>query len=384
MHELEHLPTFQSRGKAIGFFVAGVVLCAVGFLTNSAGFLPAYLFSYLFWIGAAVGSLGLMLLINLTGGGWGAVIYRLLTAGAKTLPLMAVLFLPILFGMRDLYEWASPEALAHDELLQAKAGYLNPTFFVLRTVVYFAFWLGATVVVLKAVGRWDAGERGLRPAVRGFSGFAMWMLAYSVTFASVDWSMSLEPHWYSTIFGMKAFVSMGLITFAAMIVGLRFLLRFPGVDRFATEERIHDLGKLLFGFTNLWAYMSFAQLIIIWSGNLPELNIWYIKRSLNGWNAVGVILIVFHFGLPFLILLSRYSKQRIEILSLLALWLLVMQLVDQFYQVIPVFRPGLSVTLTDVLVPLGMGALWIGGVLWSLHGRRVLVPHDDLVPRGAH
>jgi hypothetical protein len=317
------------------------------------------------------------MLHNLSGGRWGTAIRRLLHCGMNTLPLLALLFVPLLFGMQHLYEWARPEAVARDSLLQHKAGYLNPVFFFIRVLLYFALWIGAATVMSRW---WAENERQPDPRLvarmRVFSGPGLAVYVLTITFASIDWIMSLEPHWFSTIFGVHFLGGHALAAFAFAIffAGLPGR-RLAGADPVAPSQW-HDLGNLLLGFVMLWAYFVFSQWLIIWSGNLPEEATWYLHRSSGGWEWLARLLAVFHFFVPFLLLLSRANKRSGEFLATIAAMIILMRLVDIFWYTAPAFRPGnFSIHWMDVVAPVGLGGIWLAGFLWQL--RRLPVPSAD-------
>ncbi len=303
----------------------GVLLVTVGWMTMRSGestgdsplndtfvtqFCRSYLVAWFYWWAIALGSLVLLLLHNLTGGAWGWAIRDILLAAASTLPLVALLFVPIpLFGLQRLYEWANEALVMSDPILAHKAPYLNPQWFVIRAGVYWIVWLSALFFVRRMsnepVSRSAAAERRIRVT----SGITLGLCGLAVTFASFDYGMSLEPHWYSTIYGVLFFVGNGL---AAMAFAIAALVHWPRDDRASAVNvsALHDLGKLLFAFTMIWAYISFSQFLIIWYGNLPEEIPWYIRRTSHGWQFAAIAIALFQFVFPFLILLSRRIKRR--------------------------------------------------------------------------
>jgi hypothetical protein len=357
---------FQRGSLIVG--VAALSLCVIGAIFSRQQFFQSYLFAYVFWLGIALGCLGIVMLHNLSGGSWGVAIRGLLECGMKTLPLMALLFLPLLFGLHHLYEWARPEAVAHDILLQHKAAYLNPTFFLIRALLYFALWIGAAMVM----SRWSAqNEHNPAPRtvarVRALSGPGLAVYVLTITFASIDWIMSLEPHWFSTIFGVHFLGGHGLAAFAFAILFTGLMSRRAPVSELVAPFQWNDLGNLLLGFVMLWAYFAFSQWLIIWSGNLPEEITWYMHRNSGGWEWVARLLAVFHFFVPFLLLLSRANKRRGEFLAIIAATIMVMRLVDIFWYTMPAFRPGnFSIHWMDIAAPVGLGGVWLAGFLWQL------------------
>lgn len=357
----------RTMRAALGAGIVTLALCALGAFFNRGQFFQSYLFAYVFWLGIALGCLGIVMLHNLSGGGWGVEIRGLLEAGMNTMPLMALLFVPLIFGMGDLYEWTHSEAVAKDALLQHKTGYLNLPFFLIRAAIYFALWIGAAMLMT----RWSAQARQLDPAaqarLRGVSGPGLVVYVLTITFASIDWIMSLEPHWYSTIFGVHFLGGHGLAALAFTILFSAILWRDAPEPRHISLARRLDLGNLLLGFVMLWAYFTLSQWLIIWSGNLPEEAVWYTHRSQGGWEWLPRLLVVFHFVVPFLLLLSRRNKQSAALLAAIAAAILFMRLIDVFWFTAPAFRPGdLSLHWMDIAAPIGLGGIWLAGFLWQL------------------
>jgi hypothetical protein len=375
-----YLQRLQQRALMVG--VGGLGLCLVGVFRNPGQFFRSYLLAYLFWLGLALGCLAIVMLHHLVRGAWGTVIQHLLEAGTRTLPLMVVLIVPLLFGLHDLYIWTRPQAVASDELLRHKSLYLNVPFFILRTGVYFVVW----IVVAYCLNRWSRlhdqeqerlHERSLQRRLQLLSGPGLVLYGITVTFAAIDWAMSLEPYWYSTIYGVIFIVGQGLATLAFAIIALALLADFAPFAGVVAPAHFHDLGNLLLAFVMLWAYIAFSQFLIIWSGNLPEEIPWYVHRTQGGWQWIGLWLLVFHFAVPFLLLLSRGTKRSAQILATVALTIICMQLVDLFWLVMPAFHPArLYVHWLDIVAPLGIGGLWMAVYVWQLQRRPLLPLHD--------
>jgi len=377
----EHvLRRVQRGGLVVG--VVALLSCAVGAAVNPEQFFRSYLVAYLFWFGIGLGSMAILMIHHIAGGAWGAVIRRLLECATRTLPLMALLFVPLAFGMHSLYEWARPEAVAHDALLQHKSVYLNVPFFLARAAFYFAVWLAFTTFL----NRWSLQQDGsddprLTRRMELLSRGGLLAIGLTMSFAAVDWVMSLEPHWYSTIYGI---VIMGgqILNAMAFVIALAVLLVDRGpLDAIIHTEQFHDLGKLLLAFVMLWAYFAFSQFLIIWSANLPEEIPWYLARMRGGWQVVGIAIILFHFVLPFLILLSRDVKRRPNLLALVAIVVMVMRFVDLFWLVTPAFSPDRFVAhWLDVLTLVGVGGVWLWVFVWQLQGRPLIALRDPSLP----
>jgi hypothetical protein len=355
-----------------------------------------YLIAYVFWVGISLGSLGLLMVQYLGGGGWGLVIRRLLEAGSHTLFLMAVLFIPILGGMGRLYEWVHPEHAPTDlakKLIAHKAPYLNTTFFTIRVVIYFALWIGLAWFLRKwSKQQDDNADMGAVQRSQNLSGPGFMFYALAVSFASFDWVMSLDAEWFSTIFGMLTMAGQGVLTIAFLILICTALQNHQPMSQVLQPKHFHDLGKLQLALVMVWSYFSFSQLLIIWSGNLPEEIPWYILRfSPNTlWWYLGLALILFHFALPFLLLLSRDLKRDARRLKFVAMLLILMRFVDLLWVIVPEFEkrdhhaagaaaahgPNVLFYGSAVLAAIGLGGVWLGWFFLQLR-RRALVPYND-------
>jgi hypothetical protein len=367
--------------SSLGIGVIALLICLVAAFIDAKSFFLSYLIAYVFWVSLALGSLGVVMLHNLAGGRWGAIIRRFLESGMQTLPIMAVLVIPILLGIPFLYEWSHQEALAHDAVLRHKETYLNPAFFIVRTVLYFAIWIGISLLLAR---RSSIGPAS--PALKGISAVGIIVFAFSVTFASVDWIMSLEPHWFSTIYGAIFLVGQALQTLAFCTA---LLVYFSDHAPFAGRVEpawYHDLGNLILAFTCLWAYTSFSQFLIIWSGNIPEETPWYLRRTAGGWQAVSVLLVVFHFAVPFAVLLSRRVKRRGKSLARICAAIIVMRLVDLVYWIGPA-TPGGAFPLgwMSMVALVGVGGVWLWMFLRQLkRGPLAYMEDPRLAPEGGH
>jgi hypothetical protein len=315
---------------------------------------------------------------QLSGGAWGVVIRRPIGAAARVLPVMALLFLPIAFGMTRLYVWTNANLVAHDEALQHKHLYLNIPFFLIRAVIYFLVWNGVSYLLNTWSLEQDrTADPRLARRMQILSGGGLVAYGVTITFASFDWVMSLEPHWFSTIYGVLIMGGQGLSALAFLIIVLVWLSRRPPLDRIIVPAHFHDLGNLMLAFVMLWAYFSFSQYLIIWSGNLPAEIAWYLHRLQTGWRAVGLTLILFHFAAPFVVLLSRQVKRQPQLLVKVAVGILIVRLVDLFWLIAPEFhQTGISVSWMDVVLPLTLGSIWLACFIWQLRGRAILPLHD--------
>lgn len=364
------LDQLQRRSLIIG--VAGLVLCVVGAFISTEQFFRSYLFGYIFWIGLALGCFGVLMLHNLVGGAWGHVIRRVLESGTRTLPLMALLFVPLLFGLHSLYEWTHENVVAADKILQHKEMYLNEPFFIARTVFYFVAWIGLGWMITRALRKLEQpGGEPMTRSLQNFSAAALLLYFLTTTFAAFDWMMSLEPHWFSTVYGMLFITGNVLSTFAFSIAVIVLLMNSsPELKHRILPSYLHDLGNLLFAFTMFWAYISISQYLIIWSANLPEEVPWYIKRINGGWEIISIVLLVVHFALPFVLLLVRKNKRDATMLSRVAVLILIMRIIDVFWQIAPAFshghEPHFSFHWLDIVAPIGIGGIWLAMFLGQL------------------
>jgi hypothetical protein len=355
-----------------------LLACAVGAEARPDQFFRSYLLAFVFWNGLSIGAMAVLMLQYLTGGAWGIAIRRELEAATRTLPLTAVAFLPLLFGLHRLYEWTHADAVAADEVLRKKALYLNTPFFVIRAAIAFAIWLGLAY----SLNKWSAEQdRRPDPAVNRrlqlLSGGGLVLYALTTTFTSVDWVMSLEPHWFSTMYGVIFMVGQALGALALATAAVVRLSSLEPVSGFLGGRHLHDLGKMMFAFTMIWAYVGFSQYLIVWSGNLPEEITWYLARFRGGWGWVGAAVLVFHFVLPFLLLLSRRANRNPATLLGAATLLLVMRFVDVSWLVLPAFSKGaFRFDWMDLAAPAGLGGLWLAFYVRNLAARPLLPVND--------
>jgi hypothetical protein len=371
------LKRLQQRALPVGVVLFAILV--IGFLSNRGQFFRSYLFAFSFWSGISIGSLALLMLQHLTGGGWGFVIRRVLEAATRTLPLMLLLFLPIIAGAHWLYPWTHAEEIAKSPALVEKTRlYLNLQFFVVRAAIYFAIWL----LLAFFLNRWsllqdETADPQFTKRMRVLSGPGMVLFVFTVTFASIDWFMSLDPEWSSTIYGFIYVASWSLSALAFVIAALAVLTKYEPLKTVVAPVHFHDLGKLLLALVMLWAYFAFSQFLIIWSGNLPEEIRWYLPRTRGAWGAIALAVVVLHFAFPFLFLLSRSLKRNPHMLALVAGLILVMRLLDLLWMITPNFTGDIfHVSWMDIIAPLAMGGLWLGVFGWQLN-KRALVPIND-------
>jgi hypothetical protein len=380
--ELATIPTGHpwNRLPVIGAACAllGAVACAMLGAANPKQFFFSWLVSFLFFLSLALGALFFVLIQYAAQGGWGIVLRRIGETIFATLPVMAVLFLPLLLGLRDLYSWAAPGAAEHDALIRWKAPYLNVPFFLLRAALCFGCWSFIALLYYRLSRGQDAtGDPAVYARLRRLAGPAIIVLALTTTLASIDWIMSLTPQWYSTMFGIYFFAG-SFVGFIALLAVVAVTMRWAGLlGTVISVEHLHDVGKLLFAFTAFWAYIAFSQFFLIWYANLPEETMWYKARIEGSWKTVSLFLMAGHFGAPFFFLMARGVKRRGSTLAVGGAWLLTMHFVDLYWQVMPTLHPeGIRPSALDVAAFVAIGGCFVAATTWLMR-RQALVPLRD-------
>jgi hypothetical protein len=381
-HEQVTIPPGHSWNRipviAAVIALVGAVICGVMGPSNPKQFFFSWLVSFLFFLSLALGALFFVLIQYAAQGGWGIVLRRIGETVFATLPVMAALFVPVLLGLHDLYEWSHAEAVQNDALLQWKSPFLNVPFFLTRAAIYFLLWSVIAVMYYRGSSRQDAaGNHAVAARLRRLAGPALIVLALTQTLASIDWIMSLTPHWYSTMFGVYFFAG-SFVGFIALLSVVSVALRRAGLlDTVINAEHLHDVGKFLFAFTAFWAYIAFSQFFLMWYGNLPEETIWFKVRMDGSWMKVSILLLAGHFVAPFFYLMGRDVKRNGTTLALGGLWLLAMHFVDLYWQVMPTFHPeGISPSILDIAALMTVGGCFVGAAAWLLR-RQALVPLRD-------
>jgi hypothetical protein len=362
------------RSRAIIAGGIGAVLLFAGIFVNPFQFYRSYLWAYVFCLGIASGSLAWLMLQYVSGGAWGVVIRRPAEAAARTLPLLALMFLPIVIGIPNLYEWSHKGVQLHPH----KAQYLNVPFWIGRAALYLGGWMLLSFLLNKWSAREDR-DGGIAPhkklATISAPGLVFW--AFTITFMSIDWLLSINPHWFSTIFGLLILAGQGLSSMAFLIALMVALAARAPMNAILTHRHLHDLGKFLLALVMVWAYFSYSQFLIIWAGNLPEEIPWYLTRLNNGWQYVAVLLVVCHFALPFALLLSRDIKRNFKLLRGIAIFILFARLLDLYWVIAPDFRKGaFGISWMDLVAPVGLFGIWLAYFFVQLE-KRPLMPLND-------
>ena len=373
---VQDLRRWQTLLLAVG--VVCLALCAVGWLLSPEQFFRSYLLAFVFWAGLTLGCLGVLMMQYVTGGAWGIILRRTLESAAGTLPAVALFFLPLLLGLHSLYIWTDERAVAADPLLQHKRPFLNVPFFVVRAAVYFACWLALAFLLNRWSRRQDeTGEARLAWRLEHLSAPGLFLLSVTITLALVDWVMSLEPRWYSTIYAVGFMAGEMLAAFAFSIAVVILLSARPPLAGVVGRRHLRALGNLMLTFVMLWAYCAFSQYLLIWSGNLRAEIPWYQRRVSGGWGLVALALIVFHFFLPFFLLLFREVKDHRRTLVSVALVVILLRCVDLFWLVEPAFyRERFGLHWLDFAALFGLGGTWLALFVRRLRARPLLPLRD--------
>jgi hypothetical protein len=331
-----------------------------------------------FWATLTLGGLFFTMLQHVTGAVWSVVVRRGSEALAMVIPVVALLFVPLLFGLHSLYHWTDTNAVAHDAVLTSKAPYLNTTFFIIRLAVYFVIWTWLAWMLNKHSFAQDDDRDPMHSySLRKISAGGMFLFAFSITFFAFDWLMSLTPHWYSTIFGVYVFVGGFLVSLAFLTLFYQSLAKRGALDGLVTLDHFHDFGRLLFAFTVFWAYIGASQYFLIWYANIPEETVWFLARWEASWKPYSITLIMFHFAVPFIVLAFYAAKRNTAVLRAIAVVLFVMHYFDMYWVVMPTFTPaGFTPSWIDLTAWIGVGGI----VLWRFLSRfqsRAIIPAYD-------
>jgi hypothetical protein len=371
----------RAQVPALVLGILGLLGSIAGFVMNADAFYKAWLPAYIFWFLIAAGSLGVLMLQYVTGGEWGLLIRRPLGAAARTIPLFILFGLPVALGLPHIYEWARPEA-AHDHLLAQKAKYwLNANGWIIRSLIYFALWsLWAWRIRVLSLRFYEDRSPYTELSRRKWSAAGLLMIVLTLTLAGVDWVMSLEPKWYSSMFGISFTVGAGLSAFAFVTF---FLVLISGTDAMkgiVKSSHFRDLGNLMLAFTMLWAYTAFSQFLLIWYGNIKEETPYYLKRMHGGWGVMAAVLVVFHFFLPFFMLLMRAIKDRPKTIAIVTVIMLLMRFVDINWLVTPAHYPHhFHFSWITLAAFLAIGGLWLAAFIWQLKGQTIIPIHETWV-----
>jgi hypothetical protein len=371
--------TGRAQVICAGIGALGLAGSIAGWIVAPGDFFVSYLFAHEFFLGLSLGALGLLMIHHLTGGYWGYSVRRFLESATGNLALLAVLFVPVFFGLRYLYPWKESSVIATDEILRSRLGYLNTPGYIIRSAVVLAIW----IVMARLLLKWSA-EQNATPSVaptrklRTLSGPGLVVYPVTMTFAALDWLMSLEKDWYSTMFAVMICIGQLLSALAFVILLVCSATRSRQLGSIiSTEDTLHKMGNLLLAFTMMWAYLEFGQLLITWSGNLPHEISWYLNRVADGWRWVCVFLFLFNFFIPFFLLLMRPVKRRPKTLASVAACIIIAHIADVWWTIAPSLHPAhLYFTAWTFVTFLGIGGIWSAAFIKNLESRP-LVPLND-------
>ncbi len=372
--------TIQKRLLIVGVIFAVISLVLAFVRPNE--FFRAYLLGYMDWLGVTLGSMAILMIRHLTGGGWGMVIRRILGAAMRCLPLMALLFVPILFGLPKLYVWARPlDSIAdthlREHLQELTKTYLTVHGFIVRAAIYLAIWNLLSFLLTRWSKEQDSpSSPDNTQRFKAVSGPGLILYAFTISFAAIDWVMSIDPSWISTIYGLLILIGELLSAMCFAVVVERILVDYKPMSDLLKPDFVHDHGKWMLTFIMVWAYFSFSQWLIIWAGNLPDEITWYMRRLNGGWGFVGLFLAIFQFAVPFVLLLSRPFKRDVRRLVWLAVWIMLMRYVDLFWIIEPNFSKTFSLTLADIVVSVAIGCIWLSYFCRNLSSLPLVPAYD--------
>jgi hypothetical protein len=390
--QLDLTPPPVLRTLAQRLLIAGGIFAIIAIVlavTRPDEFYPAYLLGFMDWLGIALGSMAIIMIRHLTGGGWGVVIRRLQGAAMRTLPGLSLLFIPIVIAVYQgrMYPWAMPldsvtDAHIHKHLQEHAfiRSYLNPNGFLIRAIIYFAIWNLLSFLLSKWSKEGDSSSAPDNTVkFKAVSGPGLILYGFTISFAAIDWVMSLDPSWISTIFGLIILIGEVLAAMCFAVFVERILYNYKPMSDMLKPDFVHDHGKWILAFTMVWAYFNFSQWLIIWAGNLPTEITFYMRRLHGGWQFVELFIVIFHFAVPFAILLSRSFKRDIRKLVWLAVWMLFMRWLDLLLIIEPNFSQTMRITIADIVVSVAIGCLWMGYFFRNLSALPLLPAYDPTV-----
>jgi hypothetical protein len=360
--------------------IIGAIACAIGWFIDHDVFFRAYLPAYMFWFQIAAGSLGVLCLQYITGGEWGILIRRPLGAAARTMAAMLVLFIPIALGIKSLYIWSHPDVVARDQVLQLKSGYLNPTQFLIRAGIYFVLWiLWAWRIRFLSLRFYEDRSPFTELSRRRWAASGILLFCLTMTACSIDWMMSLEPKWYSTMYGINFIVGAGLAAYAFVTFFLTRLAPTSAMADIIKPNHFRDLGNLMLAFVMLWAYTQFSEFLLMWYANLHEEIPHYRVRTAGVWGALALFLVVFHFFLPFFMLLMRAIKDRPQTIGWVAIIVLVARYAGIYWLTEPSFNRHFHFSWMSIAALAGVGGIWLYLFIGQLKGQTIIPIHETWV-----
>ena len=365
-----------------GFLLFGVVCYALGYMVDARLAAFVHVVNFLFLTSVGIGALFLVALEYIAGAVWSVPMRRVNEFLAVLIPIAALMALPLFFHLHDLYQWANAETVAHDAVLKIKEPYLNVNFFTIRFVVIFGLWTLFFYLITRNSQRQDIDKDQKHTKFNiGLAAAFIPIFAIGLTLVAIDWAMSLEPHWYSTIYGVYYFSGAVLAGAAAatyIIAKLHEHGYFPQLKR----DHFYSLGTLMFVFVNFWAYIAFSQFLLIWYANLPEETYWFIARWKNGWEYISVILIIVHFAVPYFMLLSQDSKMNLKRLKFISIWILFAHLLDLYWLVMPSFSTSPVFSWMEFSFPFFIVGLVSVVFVWKMKRQNLIPIGDPKLGRG--
>lgn len=361
---------------SVGFL--GMLMSLLYYFQDHHRFFYSYLTAFVFFLSIALGGLFFVIIQHLSRAGWSVVVRRLSEHLMKNVGVLAILFVPILFGLHDLYHWTHTADVLKDHLLQVKSPYLNIPFFLVRLVAYFAIWIWlARKFFNLSVTQDSSGDKKATLSLQKAATYGVLLFGISITFSMIDWVMSITPHWYSTMFGVYFFAGSAIAGLATITL-LALILRRAGFLRdIIRTDHYHDLGKLLYGFIVFWAYVAFSQYFLIWYANIPEGTSWYIMHFNGTWNTVAQFLAIGHFALPFLGFMSKHMRRNLTVQGVVVVWMLFMHFVDLYWVIMPnIDKDGFVFSWGDLACLMGIGGVFVG-LLFARMRTVSLVPVQD-------
>lgn len=383
-YELPSATWEKGRNIILGVFILGWAAALAGYSIDHKQFFPSYLVAFFFGTGIAMGAALFTMIQHLTGSAWSVPLRRLMENVMMSMPVLALLFLPVAFGLHELYEWSHPGIMETDALLKKKEAYLNPTAFYIRAVIYFLIWsFWAWRLSSWSRAQDESKDLNLTFKSERLSAPGMLLFFLSASLASVDWIMSLQPHWFSTIFGVYCLAG-GMWAFFAILTFTLLRFRANGIlANSVTVEHYHDMGKWMFALTVFWAYVAFSQYMLIWYANMPEETIFFKVRRTGSWETVSGILLFGHFAATFLILLARASKRNLNVLRFVTVWILCMHYIDVYWLVMPNFaKAGVAPHWMDAACFIAVMSTLALGFWWRLKSAPIVAVGDPRLQKG--
>jgi hypothetical protein len=356
--------------------IVGLLLSIFGYFSDSKQFYFSYLTAFTFWVSLGLGGLFFTMLHHISGARWSTVLLRISQAAMSVLPIMIIFFIPIFFGIKELYDWSHPEIVADSSVLQGKSGYLNISFFTIRALVYFIIW-GVLSFFINKYSRFQDEGKTTTKQLRIVSAPGMFLFAFTISFAAFDWLMSLDPHWFSTMFGAYNFGGSFVIILAFLIIMANYLKSNGTLNTEIGHAHFSDLGKLFFGFIVFWAYLGGAQYFFIWYANIPEETVWFLDRWKGSWKTVSQLLIFGHFLLPFVTLIFFNTKRNRKILVFFAFWIFFFHYVDIYWLIAPTLHhESAHISWMDLTTFIGIGGVFIA-LFWRSFTAKAIIPVND-------